>query len=66
MKPFLLDTHMVYWWMTGDTRVGKATQRIISKSEIVVSAASLWEMVLKYAKGKLPLSQGSITEQLSL
>ena len=64
MKRYLLDTHLVYWWMTADTRLGKATQRIITSSEIVVSTASLWEMVLKSAKGKLPLPQGSITEQL--
>ena len=64
MKRYLLDTHLVYWWMTGDARLGKATQRIISKSEIIVSTASLWEMVLKNAKGKLPLPDGSITEQL--
>ena len=64
MKRYLLDTHLLYWWMTGDARLGKATQRIIAKSEIVVSAASVWEMTLKNAKGKLPLPQGSLTEQL--
>jgi len=64
VKRYLLDTHLIYWWMTADTRLGKATQRIIANSEIVVSTASLWEMVLKNAKGKLPLPQGSITEQL--
>lgn len=64
MKRYLLDTHLIYWWMTADVRLGKATQRLIAKSEIVVSAASIWEMVLKNARGKLPLPQGSITEQL--
>lgn len=64
MKRFLLDTHLIYWWMTGDARLGKATQRIIAKSEIIVSTASVWEMVLKNAKGKLPLPQASIAEQL--
>ena len=64
MKRYLLDTHLVYWWMTADARLGKATQRIITKSEIVVSTASVWEMTLKNAKGKLPLPQGSLTEQL--
>ncbi len=64
MKRYLLDTHLIYWWMTADARLGKATQRIIAKSEIVVSAASMWEMTLKNAKGKLPLPQGSLTEQL--
>lgn len=64
MNRYLLDTHLIYWWMTADARLGKTTQRIIAKSEIVVSTASIWEMVLKNAKGKLPLPQGAITEQL--
>lgn len=64
MKRYILDTHLIYWWMTADARLGKATQRIIEKSEIVVSVASVWEMILKNAKGKLPLPQGAITEQI--
>lgn len=64
MKRYLLDTHLVYWWMTADAHLGKATQGIITRSEIVVSVASVWELVLKNAKGKLPLPQDSITEQL--
>ena len=50
--------------MTADARLGKATQRIIAKSEIVVSTVSIWEMALKNTKGKLPLPDGSLTEQL--
>jgi PIN domain nuclease of toxin-antitoxin system len=38
-------------------------ERLIEKSEIVVSAASVWEMVLKNPKDKLPLPQGGVTEQ---
>ena len=64
MKRYLLDTHLIYWWMTADARLGKATQRIIAKSEMVVSTASMWEMTLKNAKGTLSLPQGSLTEQL--
>ena len=60
----MLDTHLVYWWMTGDARLGKMSQRIITQYEIIVSTVSIWEMVLKNAKGKLPLPQGSIAEQL--
>jgi PIN domain nuclease of toxin-antitoxin system len=51
--------------MTNDSRLGKASQRLIAKSEIVVSAVSVWEMVLKNAKGKLPLPEGSLVEQLA-
>jgi PIN domain nuclease of toxin-antitoxin system len=64
VKRYLLDTHLVYWWMTGDARLGKVTQDLIARSEILVSTASLWEMVLKNGKGKLPLPQGSLAEQL--
>ena len=64
MKRYLLDTHLIYWWMTADAKLGKGTQRIIAKSEIVVSIASVWEMVLKNAKGKLPLPRGSLVGQL--
>jgi PIN domain nuclease of toxin-antitoxin system len=64
VKRYLLDTHLIYWWMTADARLGKTMQHTIAKSEIIVSTASVWEMVLKNAKGKLPLPEGSITEQL--
>lgn len=64
MKRYLLDTHLIYWWMTADAHLGKTTQRIIAKSEIVVSTASVWEMVLKNTTRKLPLPRGAITEQL--
>ena len=50
--------------MTADQRLGKPMQRIIAKSEILVSTVSIWEMVLKNAKGKLPLPSGAISEQL--
>jgi len=64
VKRYLLDTHLIYWWMTADARLGKATQRLIEKSEVIVSTASVWEMVLKNAKGKLPLPTGALTEQI--
>lgn len=64
MKRYLLDTHLIYWWMTADGQLGKSTARIIEKSEIYVSTVSLWEMVLKNAKGKLPLPDAALTDQL--
>jgi PIN domain nuclease of toxin-antitoxin system len=50
--------------MTADARLGKTTQRLIETSDVIVSTASVWEMVLKNAKGKLPLPKGALTEQL--
>lgn len=64
MRRYLLDTHLIYWWMTDDAQLGRATRGIISRSEIIVSVASLWEMALKNTRGKLPLPEGEISEQL--
>ena len=64
MKRYLLDTHLIYWWMMADKSLGANTKRIIDKSEIIVSVASVWEMLLKNTRGKLPLPQGAIVESL--
>jgi PIN domain nuclease of toxin-antitoxin system len=64
LKRYLLDTHLIYWWMTADARLGNATRELIEQSEIVISVASLWEMALKNAKGKLPLPQGPLSEEM--
>lgn len=52
---FLLDTHLLYWWMTADARLGAATAKLIAEGDIAISVVSLWEMLLKNRKGKLPL-----------
>jgi PIN domain nuclease of toxin-antitoxin system len=52
---YLIDTHLLYWWMTGSPKLGADTVKRLQDAEIVVSAASLWEMILKNRKGKLPL-----------
>ena len=49
--------------MTADVRLGKATQALVARSEIIVSTASVWEMVLKNASGKLPLPPGALGDQ---
>ena len=64
MKRYLLDTHLIYWWMTADSRLGKTTQRLIAKSDIVVSVASLWEMALKQDRGKLALPAGGLADAM--
>jgi len=29
MKRYLLDTHLLYWWMTAEACLGEATQRLV-------------------------------------
>jgi PIN domain nuclease of toxin-antitoxin system len=64
MSRYLLDTHIVYWWLRDDRRLGKRARQILARSECFVSAASLWEMLIKNARGKLPLPEGSLGDAI--
>ena len=52
----LLDTHAFLWWIADSERLsGPARSAIADESnDIVVSAASVWEIATKYRIGKLP------------
>lgn len=52
----LLDTHALLWWLDGDRRLPAKVRRLIADSgnEVVVSAASGWEITTKARIGKLP------------
>ena len=43
----LLDTHTLVWALNAPERLSPAARRIVEDGDIVVSAASLWEMLLK-------------------
>ena len=50
----LLDTHILLWWLADVPPVTERLLQYISKAEVVmVSAASVWEMEIKKAKGML-------------
>jgi PIN domain nuclease of toxin-antitoxin system len=52
----LLDTHALLWWLAGDERLPATAADAIREptNEILVSAASAWEISTKYRIGKLP------------
>ena len=52
----LLDTHALLWWLDGDRRLPAKVRRLIadSGSDVLVSAASAWEITTKARLGKLP------------
>lgn len=56
--PLLLDTHALLWWLDGDERLGAAARELIAVTdrEVLVSAASAWEITTKHRLGKLPLA----------
>ena len=55
----LLDTHIFLWFISGDSRLPLLFRDAIrdSNNETFLSVASLWEIIIKYKLGKLPLPQ---------
>ena len=53
MPPLLLDTHLLLWALAEPTRLGKHLRRQLDASDVYVSAASIWEIAIKAALGKV-------------
>jgi len=53
---FLLDTHAFLWWLADSGRLSAPARRAIADSanEILISAATAWEIATKFRIGKLP------------
>ena len=49
----LLDTHVLLWALLGDRRLSEAQREAIESAELYLSAASVWEIGIKRALGKL-------------
>ena len=51
---YLLDTHVLLWWLAGDDISTEAEHVIADAGNAVfLSSASAWEMSIKSAKGRL-------------
>jgi PIN domain nuclease of toxin-antitoxin system len=52
----LLDTHVLIWWLLGEAALSPTARAVIADdaNETFVSAASAWEISIKYKQGKLP------------
>ena len=62
MTCLLLDTHVLLWWLNGDPIEPAAAEAIGDPtSEVLVSAASIWEIAIKRALRKLDV-EGSVAE----
>ncbi len=62
----LLDTHILLWWLAGSSRLSRKLAARIGAGgpSIVVSPASVWEIEIKRAAGKLSCPD-DLEEQLS-
>ena len=56
---YLLDTHVLIWWITGDGRLSGKAEALIKnrRNEIFWSVASSWEVAIKYALGRLEFKE---------
>ena len=52
----LLDTHAFVWWLSGSNRLSTPARQAIEDNgnDILVSAATAWEITTKHRLGKLP------------
>lgn len=54
----LLDTHIFLWLQTEPERLGEHLSLVEDqRNELLLSAASSWEIAIKYALGRLPLPE---------
>lgn len=65
---YLLDTHVVIWWLMDDRKLSKEHARLLEKAErsgipVGLSAMSLWEIAKLVERGRLELTQ-SVDESL--
>jgi len=51
----LIDTHTFLWWNMDDPQLSLRAREIIAngENEVFLSVASVWEIVIKTAKGRL-------------
>jgi len=55
----LLDTHIFLWFISGDRRLDSKLNETIrdSRNIVYLSVVSIWEAIVKYQLGKLPLPE---------
>lgn len=59
---YLLDTHVVIWWLTDDRKLPRRHAKLIERSErsgtaVGLSAISLWEIAKLVERKRLELNQ---------
>lgn len=61
---YLIDTHILLWWLFNDPKLNAECQDIIRNPEnrILVSSVSAWEIATKYRIGKLPEAKQIVEE----
>jgi PIN domain nuclease of toxin-antitoxin system len=59
----LLDSHTLLWWILDHPALTPAAREAISGTQntVLVSAASVWELAIKFQAGRLPEASNLVT-----
>lgn len=62
----LLDTHILLWWLTDDRRLSSKAKELIANPNncVYVSAASMWEIAIKRALGRITIEFHDLEEAI--
>lgn len=67
MVRLLLDTHPLLWWTSEHPRLDPAVRRQIATAPaVMVSMASVWEIAIKVAFGKLRADVGEVVKEIDV
>lgn len=60
----LLDTHVLFWWLTDDARLSAAAKQVLTTGaeSVHVSVVTAWEIAIKVGQGKWPEAEGLIQD----
>lgn len=63
----LLDTHILIWWLMGDRRLAKSLAIALAapENDIAVSAASIWEVVIKRMLGRIDVDLEELVSSIA-
>lgn len=63
----LIDTHVLLWWLADDRKLTRSARAIIANPEndVLVSAASLWEISIKVALGRLEVELDDLEHNIA-
>ena len=65
MTRILLDTQILLWTLSGHRRLPAEARRLLEDHDVLVSAASIWEIAIKASIGKLEADPAAVRDSLA-
>ncbi len=62
-----MDSHAYVWWLTDDSKLSPAARAALADAEslVHVSAASIWELLIKTNLGRMDLGGADLVAEIS-